>query len=126
MQVQRFVNELQRISLLWDELWLGTLQQYSGDITKRIKRMEDEVARLNRNPTLSAEEKKLLVLDKYNIVFKPLLYVFEKVWVQTLNEHLNVRHYSRIYTHTQGENELHLFNISIIFGNVKCNNRLLF
>ena len=78
-QVQRFVNELQRISLLWDELWLGTLQQYSGDIAKRIKKMEDEVARLNRNQTLSAEEKKLLVLDKYNIVFKPLLYVFEKV-----------------------------------------------
>ena len=71
-----------RISLLWDELWLGTLQQYSGDISKRIKRMEDEVARLSRNQTLSAEEKKLLVLDKYNIVFKPLLYVFEKVGVK--------------------------------------------
>ena len=85
-QVQRFVNELQRISLLWDELWLGTLQQYSGDITKRIKRMEDEVARLNRNQTLSAEEKKLLVLDKYNIVFKPLLYVFEKVYSITNKE----------------------------------------
>ena len=83
--MQRFVNELQRISLLWDELWLGTLQQYSGDITKRIKRMEDEVARLNRNQTLSAEEKKLLVLDKYNIVFKPLLYVFEKVGTQIYN-----------------------------------------
>ena len=58
------------------------MQQYSGDISKRIKRMEDEVARLSRNQTLSAEEKKLLVLDKYNIVFKPLLYVFEKVGVK--------------------------------------------
>ena len=70
---------------MWDELWLGTLQQYSGDISKRIKRMEDEVARLSRNQTLSAEEKKLLVLDKYNIVFKPLLYVFEKVGISIID-----------------------------------------
>ena len=47
--------------------------------------MEDEVARLSRNQTLSAEEKKLLVLDKYNIVFKPLLYVFEKVGISIID-----------------------------------------
>jgi PI-3-kinase-related kinase SMG-1 len=79
-QVQRFVNELQRISLLWDELWLGTLQQYTHDIAKRIKKMEEEVHRLSRNDTLSLEEKKHLALDKYHIIFKPLLFVFEKVF----------------------------------------------
>ncbi len=42
-QVKSFVNELQRISLLWDELWLGTLQQYSNDMNRRVKRMEEEV-----------------------------------------------------------------------------------
>ena len=36
-QVQRFIDELQRISLLWDEMWLGTLQQYNVDINKRVK-----------------------------------------------------------------------------------------
>jgi hypothetical protein len=41
--------------------------------------MEEEVKRLKVNQNLSEEEKKSLAKEKYNIVFKPLLYVFEKV-----------------------------------------------
>ena len=75
------VLELQRISLLWDELWIGTIQQYGAEINRRVKKMEDEVKRLNVNQNLSEAEKKSLAKEKYNIVFKPLLYVFEKVRV---------------------------------------------
>ncbi len=80
------MDELQRISLLWDELWLGTLMQYSHDVARRIKRMEEEARRLEMNNTLSAQEKKLLVLDKYNIVFRPLIYVLEKISLMTSKE----------------------------------------
>ena len=85
-QVQRFVHELQRISLLWDELWMGTLQQHSHDVAKRVRKMEEEALRLSRNRALSEEEKRHLALDKYNIIFKPLLYVFEKVAAITEKE----------------------------------------
>ncbi len=85
-QVKRLVDELQRISLLWDELWMGTLLQYSHDVGKRIKRMEDEAKRLELNDTLSEEEKKMLVLDKYNIIFRPLIYVLDKVHAMTSKE----------------------------------------
>ncbi len=85
-QVRGFVGELQRISLLWDELWLGTLQQYNNDVQKRIRRMEEEARRLRRNETLSSEEKRLLVLDKYNIIFRPLLYVLDKIHAVTSKE----------------------------------------
>lgn len=37
-QVSSFVSELRRITLLWDELWLGTLAQYSGEVQRRINR----------------------------------------------------------------------------------------
>ena len=73
------VLELQRISLLWDELWLGTIQQYGAEINRRVKKMDEEVNRLNVNKSLNENEKTSLAKDKYNIVFKPLLYVFEKV-----------------------------------------------
>ena len=78
-QVQVVVYELQRISLLWDELWLGTLQQYGNEINRRVKKMDDEVQRLSRNDTLTQEEKSRLVKEKYNIIFKPVIYVLEKV-----------------------------------------------
>ena len=78
LQVRRMVLELQRISLLWDELWIGTIQQYGTEINRRVKKMDDEVRRLNVNQNLSEEEKKTLAKDKYNIVFRPLLYIFEQ------------------------------------------------
>lgn len=78
-QVQTVVYELQRISLLWDELWVGTLQQYGNEVNRRVKKMEDEVQRLDRNHTLSEHEKTRLVKEKYNIIFKPLIYILEKV-----------------------------------------------
>ena len=79
-QVTKVVFELQRISLLWDELWVGRLQQYSGEIGRRVKRMEDEVKKLADNKDLCQEEKDTLVKEKYNIVFKPILFILDKVW----------------------------------------------
>jgi PI-3-kinase-related kinase SMG-1 len=83
--VKILVSELQRISLLWDELWFGTIQQYSPEIIKRVKKMEEEAKRLDKNTSLSDDEKRDLVKDKYFIIFKPLLYVFSKVEAITKN-----------------------------------------
>ena len=46
---------------------------------KKIKKMEEEIEKLQRNSSLSNEEKKELVKEKYYILFKPLLYVLNKV-----------------------------------------------
>ena len=77
--VNVLVSELQRVSLLWDELWHGTIQQHHAEVTKRVKKMEDEVKRLNTNEALDNEEKERLVREKYNIIFKPLLYMLTKI-----------------------------------------------
>ena len=41
--------------------------------------MEDEAKKLEKNDTLTQEEKRVLVKDKYYILFKPILYVLNKV-----------------------------------------------
>ena len=70
---------LQRISILWDELWFNSIQQYSTEVAKRVKKMEDEARKLEKNDTLNQEEKRVLVKDKYYILFKPILYILNKV-----------------------------------------------
>ena len=40
--------------------------------------MEDEAKKLEKNDTLNQEEKRVLVKDKYYILFKPILYVLNK------------------------------------------------
>ena len=41
--------------------------------------MEDEARKLEKNDTLNQEEKRVLVKDKYYILFKPILYILNKV-----------------------------------------------
>lgn len=78
-QVTVLVGELRRVTLLWDELWLGTLVQYSSEVQRQIKRFQDEADRLAANKSLSEQEKKDLLVDKYNIIFSRILYVLDQV-----------------------------------------------
>lgn len=52
MQIQQLVGELRRVTLLWDELWLGVLQQQHMHVLRRIQQLEDEVKRVQSNNTL--------------------------------------------------------------------------
>ncbi|KAG7459406.1 hypothetical protein MATL_G00210290 [Megalops atlanticus] len=40
LQVQMLVGELRRVTLLWDELWLGVLQQQHVQVPRRIQQLE--------------------------------------------------------------------------------------
>jgi len=67
-----FVCELRRITLLWDELWLGTLNQHHSEVNRRQNQMEQEVRKVDNNPSLSAEEKSFLIAEKHRILMKPV------------------------------------------------------
>ena len=43
VQVQMLVAELRRVTVLWDELWLGVLLQQHMYVLRRIQQLEDEV-----------------------------------------------------------------------------------
>ncbi|XP_063363539.1 serine/threonine-protein kinase SMG1, partial [Cydia amplana] len=79
LQVKLLVKELQRINLLWDELWLGTLLQHHSEFNKRLSQLETEVARVKDNANLSAEDKEKLIKEKHRIIFEPVVYVLEQL-----------------------------------------------
>ena len=70
--MQTLVHELRRITVLWDELWYGTLTQHQSDLTRKCQQLNNEAARLNRNTSLSQSEKTELIKKKYEIIFKPV------------------------------------------------------
>lgn len=78
-QVQSLVKELRRITLLWDELWLGTLAQHQTEITKRQQQLENEIEKVNDNQNLSKEEKVALIAEKHRIIIKPIVFVLEQL-----------------------------------------------
>jgi len=71
-QVQLLVCELRRVTLLWDELWAGTLSQHHAEIARRITQLDAETQRVDNNPSLTPAEKDALVAEKYRIILKPV------------------------------------------------------
>ncbi len=66
------VSELRRITLLWDELWLGTLNQHHQDVTRRLMQLENEVKKVMNNNSLSKDEKTAIIKEKHSTVLKPV------------------------------------------------------
>ena len=75
--VELVVKELRRITLLWDELWLGSLNQHHSDIQKRLSGLAEEAKRLNSNSTLSVEQKSKMMSDQQQAIMKPVLTAFQ-------------------------------------------------
>ncbi|CAH1794898.1 unnamed protein product [Owenia fusiformis] len=84
-EVQLLVQELRRITLLWDELWLGTLNQQHQDVTRRISQLENEVKKVMNNTSLSKEEKSAIIREKHKTVLKPTVYTIERLREITSN-----------------------------------------
>ncbi|KAK3930101.1 Serine/threonine-protein kinase SMG1 [Frankliniella fusca] len=78
-QVQQFVCELRRITLLWDELWLGTLTQNHAEINQRVSQLNAEILRVEQNSSLKPADKEKLISEKYRIIVKPLVFIFEQL-----------------------------------------------
>ena len=71
-EVRLLVGELRRVTLLWDELWLGTLNQHHQDVTRRLLQLENEVKKVVNNTNLTKDEKTAIIREKYNTVLKPV------------------------------------------------------
>ena len=70
--VKQLIEELRRITLLWDELWLGTLNQQHQDVERRISQLENEIKKVNNNTNLSKEERVAIIREKHKTVLKPV------------------------------------------------------
>ncbi|XP_072549574.1 serine/threonine-protein kinase SMG1 isoform X2 [Salminus brasiliensis] len=79
LQVQMLVGELRRVTLLWDELWLGVLQQQHMHVLRRIQQLEDEVKRVQNNNTLRKEEKVAIMREKHSALMRPVVFALDHV-----------------------------------------------
>eukprot|EP00064_Thunnus_orientalis_P012320 superscaffoldBa00001877_g12355 len=79
LQVQQLVGELRRVTLLWDELWLGVLQQQHMHVLRRIQQLEDEVKRVQNNNTLRREEKIAIMREKHSALMRPVVFALDHV-----------------------------------------------
>ncbi|XP_050364402.1 uncharacterized protein LOC126783062 [Argentina anserina] len=76
--VQLVINELGNVTVLWEELWLSTLQDLHTDVTRRINVLKEEAARIAENITLSQSEKNKINAAKYSAMMAPIVVALER------------------------------------------------
>lgn len=78
--VKCFVTELKRVAVLWDEAWLNGLNKLALDKSRRSATLEKEAQRVNKNTSLSVDDKKLLAQRKLVAIMRPILLSLEVLW----------------------------------------------
>ncbi|GAV75069.1 PI3_PI4_kinase domain-containing protein/FATC domain-containing protein [Cephalotus follicularis] len=76
--VQLMINELGNVTVLWEELWLSTLQDLHTDVMSRINVLKEEAARIAENATLSQSEKNKISAAKYSAMMAPIVVALER------------------------------------------------
>ncbi|GAB4853946.1 Serine/threonine-protein kinase smg1 [Ancistrocladus abbreviatus] len=76
--VRLMIRELGNVTVLWEELWLSTLQDLHGDVMRRINLLKEEAARIAGNVTLSHGEKSIINAAKYSAMMAPIVVALER------------------------------------------------
>ncbi|XP_059443210.1 uncharacterized protein LOC132175321 isoform X2 [Corylus avellana] len=76
--VQLMINELGNMTVLWEELWLSTLQDLHTDVMRRINLLKEEAVRIAENVTLSQSEKNKINAAKYSAMMAPIVVALER------------------------------------------------
>ncbi|XVE67428.1 hypothetical protein DITRI_Ditri08aG0160200 [Diplodiscus trichospermus] len=76
--VQLVINELGNVTVLWEELWLSTLQDLHMDVMRRINVLKEEAARIADNATLSQSEKNKINAARYSAMMAPIVVALER------------------------------------------------
>uniref|UniRef100_A0AAG5DR97 non-specific serine/threonine protein kinase n=1 Tax=Anopheles atroparvus TaxID=41427 RepID=A0AAG5DR97_ANOAO len=97
-QVQTLVHELRRISLLWEELWLVSMQQIYADYGKRVAAFQGACVRQQAAGQLT-EPRRALLVEKHRLLLRPLVFVLEQLYAITARpaETNHERHFQERY-----------------------------
>ncbi|CAN0927744.1 Serine/threonine-protein kinase SMG1 [Linum grandiflorum] len=76
--VELMISELGNVTVLWEELWLSTLQDLHADVMRRVNVLKEEATRIAENATLSLNEKKKINGAKYSAMMAPIIVALER------------------------------------------------
>lgn len=76
--IKLFIGELQRITLLREEVWLMALSHMEPEVTKRLAHLQQDIATTENHQSLSDTEKETIIAEKRDIMSKMVW--FWHVW----------------------------------------------
>jgi hypothetical protein len=77
--MQQVLDELGRLSVLWEEAWHGKLAHWDSDVSKRVQKFVGEHERVSGNADLTDGEKQRLLGDSYWAIMGPVVQAVKKL-----------------------------------------------
>ena len=81
---QTFIKELIRISVLWEERWWFELSKIASLMARKVKRLEVEVSRIKKEPSLTDEKRNDLFRENYHVILDPIIAILNDLCATTL------------------------------------------
>ncbi|KAF9188804.1 Serine/threonine-protein kinase smg1 [Haplosporangium sp. Z 767] len=78
-QVQGLIRELERITVLWEEVWYKKIMSGMQELKNALQELTEQYQGLDTIPGLGAEEKHAVMTDTYQQSMIPLLATFESL-----------------------------------------------
>ncbi|KAI8926183.1 hypothetical protein BC831DRAFT_426088, partial [Entophlyctis helioformis] len=95
-QVTQWIHELQRVTVLWEELWLHGLDHVQNEVQGRVERLMADIGRIKSNRTLT-EPARVEVMRRNAVnVMRPILFTMEKLYAKTVARGATTRHEQRL------------------------------
>ncbi|KAH6585817.1 hypothetical protein BASA50_000978 [Batrachochytrium salamandrivorans] len=100
--VSTWIAELQKITVLWEELWLHGLEHVQNEVQGRVERLVADIGRIKSNKTLSSVSRVEVMRRNATSVMRPILFSIEKLYEQTVAKGATTRH-EQIFIEQFGE-----------------------
>ncbi|KAF0561158.1 Serine/threonine-protein kinase SMG1 [Gigaspora margarita] len=84
VEIRRVIEELQRITVLWEELWLNKISGLQLDVNRRFHKFEREFERINDNLNLSSEQRNKILKESYDAIMKPVILSIDRLYNCTI------------------------------------------
>ncbi|KAJ3043387.1 Serine/threonine-protein kinase smg1 [Rhizophlyctis rosea] len=85
-QVRKMVQELQKVTVLWEEMWFHKLIHVEVDAQKRLGKLQVEADRLGASITIAPDEVEKINANRYATVMQPVYGTLDKLYAQTVGK----------------------------------------
>ncbi|KAJ3386427.1 Serine/threonine-protein kinase smg1 [Entophlyctis sp. JEL0112] len=85
------LEELERVAVLWDELWINALGHWYPEATKRLNQFSAEYSR-HRTGEVTVQRSKLTLNEKYSILMHPVIEALESLFNETIGSKASSPH----------------------------------
>ncbi|CAG8553655.1 2074_t:CDS:10, partial [Ambispora leptoticha] len=79
-EIRRVIQELRRITVLWEELWLNKIAGLQLDVNKRLHKVGKELERINDKLNLTSDQKTKIMRESYDAIMKPVISSLERLY----------------------------------------------